>query len=99
MPSADQSRCAGTSYRQAAEGELSVSTKYHKRFPLDEIPEIAIEKDENGGYVQISVSDNGSGIPETVRLHIFEPFVGTKGEGHQGIGLSVVYNTVNALVQ
>ena len=77
MPSADQSRCAGTSYRQAAEGELwavgpraaelSVTTKYHNRFPLDEIPEIAIEKDENGGYVQISVSDNGSGIPETVR--------------------------------
>jgi len=79
------------------EGELSVITKYHKRFPLDEIPEIAIEKDENGGYVQIIVSDNGGGIPETVRLHIFEPFVGTKGEGHQGIGLSVVYNTVKAL--
>ena len=48
--------------------ELSVTTKYHNRFPLDEIPEIAIEKDENGGYVQISVSDNGSGIPETVRM-------------------------------
>jgi signal transduction histidine kinase len=79
------------------EGELAVITKYHKRFPLDEIPEIAIEKDGNGGYVQIIVSDNGGGIPETVRLHIFEPFVGTKGEGHQGIGLSVVYNTVKAL--
>ncbi len=79
------------------EGELSVTTKYHKHFPLVEIPEIAIEKGENGGYVQIIVSDNGSGIPETVRLHIFEPFVGTKGEGHRGIGLSVVYNTVKAL--
>ena len=79
------------------EGELTVTTKYHKHFPLGEIPEIAIEKGENGGYVQIIVSDTGNGIPETVRLHIFEPFVGTKGEGHQGIGLSVVYNTVKAL--
>jgi signal transduction histidine kinase len=79
------------------EGELTVATKYHKRFPLGEVPEIALERGENGGYVQIIVIDTGNGIPETVRLHIFEPFVGTKGKGHQGIGLSVVYNTVKSL--
>jgi putative nucleotidyltransferase with HDIG domain len=78
-------------------GEITLSTKYHKSFPLEEIPEIAIDKGDDAGYVQIIVSDNGSGIPETLRLHIFEPFVSTKAEGHQGIGLSVVYNTVKAL--
>jgi len=45
--------------------------------------------------VQIVISDNGSGIPETVRSRIFTPFFTTKpiGKG-TGLGLSISYQIV-----
>jgi signal transduction histidine kinase len=44
-----------------------------------------------GDYVEISISDTGPGIPESVRARIFEPFVTTKEVGRgtgQGLALS-----------
>ncbi len=44
-----------------------------------------------GDYVEISISDTGDGIAETVRARIFEPFVTTKEVGRgtgQGLALS-----------
>jgi signal transduction histidine kinase len=44
-----------------------------------------------GGYVEISITDTGDGIPEDVRGRIFEPFVTTKEIGRgtgQGLALS-----------
>ena len=42
--------------------------------------------------VQIMISDTGSGIPEEVLPHIFEPFVSTKES--TGLGLAVVYGII-----
>jgi signal transduction histidine kinase len=39
--------------------------------------------------VFIFVSDTGQGIPEEVREKIFEPFFSTKGDGGNGLGLSI----------
>jgi len=39
--------------------------------------------------VMVTVQDNGPGIPEDVREHLFEPFVSSKEDG-RGLGLSVV---------
>ncbi|HVH85704.1 MAG TPA: PAS domain S-box protein [Terriglobales bacterium] len=39
--------------------------------------------------IRVLVSDNGPGIPESIRPHIFEPFFTTKGERGTGIGLWV----------
>lgn len=48
-----------------------------------------------GEYVQLTVAGTGTGIPEEVRSHMFEPFYTTKEEGKgTGLGLSTVYGIV-----
>jgi two-component system, NtrC family, sensor kinase len=45
-----------------------------------------------GDFVVLSLADNGSGIPQDVLPHIFEPFYTTKDVGKgTGLGLSQVY--------
>ena len=39
--------------------------------------------------IRVTVADTGSGIPQTLRKQIFEPFVTTKGETGTGLGLWV----------
>jgi PAS domain S-box-containing protein len=49
-----------------------------------------------GEFVCISVEDTGSGIPEDVKKHIFEPFFSTKGVGKgTGLGLASVYGIIH----
>ncbi len=60
-----------------------------------EKPEVIVSTQLSNGQIQISVSDNGPGIPDDIKDKIFQPFFTTKptGEG-TGLGLSMSYDIV-----
>jgi signal transduction histidine kinase/DNA-binding response OmpR family regulator len=46
------------------------------------------------GSADLEVRDTGHGMPEAVRLRIFEPFFSTKGSKGSGLGLAVAYSII-----
>jgi predicted ATPase/signal transduction histidine kinase len=62
----------------------------------DVIPEIIIQTElSNESHVVIRISDNGSGIPESLQQKIFDPFFTTKPVGSgTGLGLFISYQIV-----
>jgi CheY-like chemotaxis protein len=50
---------------------------------------------ESGSYVQVSVSDEGTGVPLDDQDRIFDPFFTTKSKG-SGLGLAASYSIVQA---
>lgn len=60
-------------------------------------PKVKVSTKMIGQNIQISVSDNGTGIPEAVKAKIFQPFFTTKPTGQgTGLGLSLSYDIVMA---
>ena len=55
---------------------------------------IEIGLKEVAGGVEIRVSDNGRGIPESIRGKLFEPFISYGKENGTGLGLTVVQKIV-----
>ena len=58
-------------------------------------PTLAVATREAGEAVEITVRDNGTGIPPEIRDKLFQPFFTTKptGEG-TGLGLSISYDII-----
>ena len=65
--------------------------------PADYQPRVEVSTRRTKSGIDIRVSDNGTGIPESVKAKIFQPFFTTKptGEG-TGLGLSLSYDIVKA---
>ena len=60
-------------------------------------PEVVVSTRQLNGKVEISVKDNGSGIPAEIKDKIFQPFFTTKPTGSgTGLGLSLSYDIVKA---
>jgi signal transduction histidine kinase len=60
-------------------------------------PRISVSSKKNGRQVEITVRDNGNGIPKKVLDKIFQPFFTTKPTGQgTGLGLSLAYDIVKA---
>jgi two-component system, NtrC family, sensor kinase len=59
------------------------------------VPTVWVSTQRKNKRVQIRIKDNGTGIPESVKNKIFQPFFTTKptGEG-TGLGLSLSYDIV-----
>ncbi|MCX7919132.1 MAG: ATP-binding protein [bacterium] len=60
-------------------GKITISSKY----------------DTTTDQIQLSVTDNGTGIPPHIVSRIFDPFFSTKGSGGTGLGLAVTQKIVN----
>ncbi|CAN5921903.1 hypothetical protein BH24BAC1_BH24BAC1_33920 [soil metagenome] len=58
-------------------------------------PTVTVSTHQREGQVEIRVRDNGTGMPESVKQKIFQPFFTTKptGEG-TGLGLSLSYDII-----
>jgi two-component system sensor kinase FixL len=57
--------------------------------------EISLLTEVQDDLVQISVVDNGPGLPEDVKAKLFQPFVSTKATG-MGVGLSICHTIISA---
>jgi C4-dicarboxylate-specific signal transduction histidine kinase len=55
---------------------------------------IEVKHNKRENVVQIHFLDNGPGIPEEVKGHLFEPFVSTKETKGVGLGLYVSYKII-----
>ena len=77
-------------------GRLHIQTRHIYTSLEKHILNEELHKEKCQGYVEISISDNGTGIPDDIKSRLFEPFVSSKGKGHPGLGLSIAYNTIKA---
>ena len=58
--------------------------------------EIAVTANWGGAGVIVEFSDNGPGLPEKAREHLFEPFTGSARTGGTGLGLAIAKELVVA---
>ncbi|HEY4966220.1 MAG TPA: ATP-binding protein, partial [Puia sp.] len=74
-------------------------TLYEKKNQLGEAyePRITVSTKKSGDKVEISVKDNGLGVPKKLLEKIFQPFFTTKPTGQgTGLGLSLSYDIIRA---
>ncbi len=71
-------------------GEIQISTSYHHGVRL------AVSGNDARLHLPlvVEVADNGEGIPEDLRPHLFDPFVTTKHNG-TGLGLALVAKVID----
>ncbi|MEL6420995.1 MAG: response regulator, partial [Pseudomonadota bacterium] len=74
------------------DGRLTIRTR---NMAARDIARLAEKEISPGDYVLCEVSDTGSGMDESVRAKIFDPFFSTKDVGKgTGLGLSTVYGII-----
>lgn len=78
-----------------------VSNSIRHAFP-DEVQErrVKVSAVADKGYVNLVYQDNGIGLTDDVREHIFEPFYTTKRhQGGTGLGMSIIHNAVRQTLE
>ena len=74
-----------------------VSHAGHRNWTNEFEPTVSVNTKNIGDKVEISVKDNGNGIPQKILDKIFQPFFTTKPTGQgTGLGLSLAYDIIKA---
>ena len=82
-------------FQAISEKDLSESKKLTDLEPIT--PLVSISTKTLDDMIEISISDNGPGIPDAIKDKIFQPFFTTKPAGQgTGLGLSLSYDIVKA---
>lgn len=82
--------------RDAIEERMLLDAEADNPDPLPGLVEIGTGYE--GGIVVLEVYDNGSGIPDSVRNKVFNPFFSTKKPGKgTGLGLSISYGIISSM--
>jgi PAS domain S-box-containing protein len=77
--------------------ELQAVISHLIRNAMESMPtggDLYITSEESQGYAHLYIMDNGIGVSEQVRDRIFDPFFTTRGNGAEGLGLSVAYAVI-----
>ena len=85
-------------FQSCAEGSGSAASENREsREENRESPTVIVTTKNLENQIQITISDNGPGIPDEIKDKIFQPFFTTKptGEG-TGLGLSLAYDIIKA---
>jgi two-component system NtrC family sensor kinase len=84
--------CATSCYRIIIpnKGELIGCARYGGTWQKWEY----MDKKGESEYLLLTLSDNGTGIPDQLLDKIFDPFFSTKGQKGTGLGLSVVWGII-----
>lgn len=75
---------------------LNILTNAADALETTEKPRIAISCYRKGEMVVIKVDDNGKGVAEDAKEHLFKPFFTSKSTG-TGLGLAIVRKMLNAM--
>jgi len=60
-------------------------------------PTVTVSTQKTNGSIEITIADNGNGVPKKIIDKIFQPFFTTKPTGQStGLGLSLAYDMVKA---
>jgi len=74
---------------------INIITNAYEAVLNNGIIEIGIREEQRSGYVEISVTDNGYGIPREIQNEIFSPFFSTKmTKTNTGLGLAICQHIV-----
>ena len=83
--------CINAMHAMPDGGRLTINTCNKSINETDKFTELS-----PGDYVQISITDTGSGMDKATRQKIFDPFFSTKGDKGTGLGMSQVYGFVTS---
>jgi len=89
----ERSRSTVAERSRSAVQQRTVETLHATSLPYQ--PTVIISTKRLDNAIEISVKDNGNGIPEAIKDKIFQPFFTTKPTGQgTGLGLSLAYDIV-----